>query len=627
MVERSISSHEGRGALVNGYLGKILKVDLGTGEIAEEELRPEYVQQFIGGSGLAARYIHDLTGASTAPLGADNPLVIMTGPLVGTRAPSCGRYVICARSPQTGLWGESNVGGFVGPHLRFAGYDGIIVEGQATDPVYLVVRDGHAELRDASHLWGLGTYETQDRIKEKSGDRSLRVACIGPAGEHVVKYASVIADEGRAAGRSGMGAVMGSKKLKAVACHGGGSVPLADSEVFERVARETLTLVKDDVSTQVLHETGTAGSANIFSMLGNMPNRYFTQGIFDEVDDISGSTMAETVLVGTSGCYGCVVQCGRMVEIPEGRYHLARTDGPEYETVAALGSLLLIDDLEAVCYVNHLCNSLGLDTISMGSTLGLAHLLYDDGALINADTGGVALRWADPEPVIRLIEKTARREGFGDLLAEGSLALARRYHAEELAVQVNGLEVAMHDPRASAGVAVSYLTSPRGACHNKSDAYWLDMGRTMEDIGVGFSDRFEEEGKAALMARHQNWRSAGDAIISCQLVNMPSEGLVRMLSAATGWDLTLSDLLEAGERILNLKRVLNLRWGLKPGDEKLPGLLLRSLEDGGTAGYVPDVEKLLSDYYRARDWDRETGEPSPGKLRELGLDRVVTDLQ
>jgi aldehyde:ferredoxin oxidoreductase len=321
-----------------------------------------------------------------------------------------------------------------------------------------------------------------------------------------------------------------------------------------------------------------------------------------------------------------VVQCGREVEIAEGRYRLERTDGPEYETVAALGSLLLIDDLEAVSYMNHLCNAQGLDTISMGSALGLAFLLYEKGVITDADTGGIALQWGDPEAAMGLIEKTGRREGFGDLLAEGSLALARHYGVEELSVQVNGLEVAMHDPRASSGVAVSYLTSPRGACHNKSDAYWLDMGRTMEDIGVGLLDRFEEEGKAALMVRHQNWRSAGDAIISCQLVNMPSESLVGMLSAATGRDVSTAFLLEVGERILNLKRALNLRWGWEPRNEKLPGLLLRPLEDGGTAGYVPDVDRLLSDYYEARDWDRETGKPNEGKLRELQLDGVV-DLQ
>ncbi len=611
---------------MDGYLGKILNVNLTTGEIAEEELEASYARGFVGGSGLAARYIYDLTDSGTDPLGPENPLVFMTGPLVGTRAPSCGRYVICARSPQTGLWGESNIGGFVGPHLRFAGYDGILFSGQASKPVCLVVQDGEAELRDASFLWGLGAYQTQEAIKEELGAGSLRVACIGPAGENLVKYAGIIADRGRAAGRSGMGAVMGSKRLKAVVCHGTGSIPLADGEAFDAIAREILALVKEDVSTQVLHQTGTAGSANLCSMLGDMPNRYFTQGSLETVDQISGSTMAETILVGTSGCYGCVVQCGREVEIAEGRYRMGRADGPEYETVGALGSLLLIEDLEAISYMNHLCNSHGLDTISMGVTLGLAHLLYEQGVISGKETGGIALRWGDPEPVIRMIEMTARREGFGDLLAEGSLALARRYDVEELAGQVNGLEVAMHDPRASAGVALSYLTSPRGACHNKSDAYWLDMGRTMEDIGVGFMDRFEEEGKAALMVQHQDWRSAGDALISCLLVNLPSDGLVSMLGAATGWDVTLSDLLRAGERTINLKRTLNLRWGLNPRHEKLPDLLLRPLEEGGTAGYVPDVDRLLSDYYGARQWDRATGKPSKEKLLALGLEEMAADL-
>ncbi|TKJ28037.1 MAG: aldehyde ferredoxin oxidoreductase [Chloroflexi bacterium B3_Chlor] len=611
---------------MDGYLGKILNVDLTNGEIAEVTLNPDYARMFIGGSGLAARYIYDLADADTDPLGPENPLVFMTGPLVGTRAPSCGRYVICARSPQTNLWGESNVGGFLGPHLRFAGYDGMIVRGQASQPVYLLVRDGEAELREASHLWGMDCYQTQETIKEDLGDPSVRVACIGPGGERLVKYASVIAGKGRAAGRSGMGAVMGSKRLKAVACRGTGSVPLADRDAFDEIARETLAWVKDDVSTQVFNQTGTAGSANLCSMLGNMPNKYFTQGTFDAVDNISGSTMAETILVGTSGCFGCVVQCGREVEITEGPYQLERTDGPEYETVGALGSMLLIDDLAAVCYMSHLCNRYGLDTMSTGVTLGLAHYLYEEGVIESEDLGGLALGWGDPEPAIKLIEMIANREGLGDLLAEGTLAVARHYGTEEMAAQVQGLEVAMHDPRASSGVALSYLTSPRGACHNKSDAYLLDIGRTMEDIGIGLVDRFEEEGKAALMVRHQNWRSAGDALIACMIVNFPVDGLVEMLGAATGWDIALDSLLRAGERILNLKRVLNLRWGLKTEDEKLPGMLLKPLEEGGTGGYVPDVERLLTDYYEVRKWDRKSGKPTLEKLRELDLADVAEEL-
>jgi aldehyde:ferredoxin oxidoreductase len=607
-------------------MGRVLRVNLTTGEIGDERLTSEYAQPFIGGSGLAARYIYDLADAGTDPLGPDNPLVFMTGPLVGTRAPSCGRYVICARSPQTHLWGESNVGGFLGPHLRFAGYDGMIITGQASQPVYLLVRDGEAELREASHLWGLDCYQTQETIKGELGDPSVRAACIGPGGERLVKYASVIAGRGRAAGRSGMGAVMGSKRLKAVACRGTGTVPLADKDAFDEIARETLAYVKEDVSTQVFYQTGTSGSANLCSMLGNMPNKYFMKGTFDEVDNISGSTMAETILVGTSGCFGCVVQCGREVEITESPYQLERTDGPEYETVAALGSMMLIDDLAAVSYMNHLCNRHGLDTISTGVTLGLAHYLYEEGVISSGDVGGVALSWGDPEPAMKLIEMIARREGFGDLLAEGCLALARQFGVEEMAAHVHGLEVGMHDPRASSGVTLSYLTSPRGACHNKSDAYLLDIGRTMEDIGIGLVDRFEEQGKAAWMVRHQNWRSAGDALISCLIVNFPVDALVEMLGAATAWDVSLDSLLQTGERILNLKRLLNLRWGLKTEEEKLPGILLKPLEEGGTAGYVPDVEMLLTDYYEARQWDRKSGRPSPEKLEELELGGLADEL-
>jgi aldehyde:ferredoxin oxidoreductase len=611
---------------VNGYLGRLLTVDLTSGSVGQEGLNEEYARRFIGGSGLAARYIYDLTGADTDPLGPANPLLLMAGPLVGTRAPSCGRYVLCARSPQTGLWGESNVGGFLGPHLRFSGYDGAIIKGQAAQPSYLVVRNGRAELRDASHLWGLDAYRTQQVIKEELGDPSLRVACIGPAGENLVKYAAVMADEGRAAGRSGMGAVMGSKRLKAIACRGSGSVPLADQEAFDTMAAQMLAEVKEDVSTQVFNQTGTAGSANVMSMFGNMPNRYFQQGTFEEVDSISGSTIAETILVGTSGCFGCVVRCGRQVVIPEGPYQLEQTDGPEYETVAALGSMLLIADLAAVSYMNHLCNAYGLDTISTGVTIGLAFHLYAEGVIGEQDTDGLVLRWGDPQPVIVLIEKTSRREGFGDLLAEGSLGLARHFHVEDLAAQVNDLEVAMHDPRASAGVTLSYLTSPRGACHNKSDTYWLDVGRVMEDLGIGATDRFQEEGRAAVMVKHQDWRSCGDALICCQLVNVPGDGLVSMLAAATGWELTREELFQAGERILNLKRALNLRWGLNPSAEKLPALFTLPLDEGGTGGYVPDVERLLLDYYQARQWDRATGRPSKQKLLQLGLNEVVAEL-
>ena len=608
---------------MKGYMGKLLVVDLSVEEVKEEPLDSQWARQFIGGSGLACRYLYDLIDADTDPLGPENPLVFMTGPLVGTRAPSCGRYVICARSPQTRIWGESNIGGFWGPELRFAGYDGVIIRGQAPVPTYLFIKDGQAEIRSASHLWGQDSYRTQEAIKEELGDRRVRVACIGEAGENLVKYAAVIADAGRAAGRTGMGAVMGAKRLKAVACRGREPVPLANREAFREIARAALLEVKDDVTTQILRQTGTAGSADYFALLGNMPNRYFTQGSFPEAEKISGGVMAETILKAVTGCFGCPAQCGRQVEIKG--YGLERTNGPEYETVAALGSLLLISDLEAVSYLGYLCNAYGLDTITTGVTIALAHYLYREGIIDERETGGLKLQWGDPEPVIQLVKTIAQRQGFGDLLAEGALAVANHYGVEDWAAQVQGLEVAMHDPRASAGVTLSYLTSPRGACHNKSDMYWVDVGRIIEEIGVAAMDRFQEEGKAEIVARHQNWRSVCDALITCILMNVPIEGLVDMLNAATGWDVDLEEMMVVGERIFNLKRALNIKLGWRPEGERLPSLLLRPLE-GGTGGYVPDVERLLVDYYRVRGWEHGSGRPTRERLLSLDLGEVAQEL-
>jgi len=556
---------------LDGYLGKLLIVDLTSGEIRDEPLDAEYTKKFIGGSGLACRYLYDLIDADTDPLGPENHLVFMTGPLVGTRAPSCGRYVICARSPQTGIWGESNIGGFLGPELRFAGYDGIIIRGQAAKPVYLFIKDGQAELRSASHLWGQDSYKTQEAIKEELRDRGVRVACIGEAGENLVKYAAVMADAGRAAGRTGMGAVMGAKRLKAVACRGREPVPLANRQAFHEIARAALLEVKDDIATHIFRQTGTAGAADYFALLGNMPNRYFGQAKFPGTENISGGVMAETILVGVSGCFGCAAQCGRQVEIAEGPYRLEETDGPEYEAVAALGTLLLIDDLAAVCYLDHLCDAYGLDVISTGVTIALAHHLYEEEIISPKDTG-LKLRWGDPNPVVQLVKMIAKREGLGDLLAEGVLAVAREFGIEEWAAQVQGLEVPMHDPRASAGVTLSYLTSPRGACHNKSDMYWVDVGRIIEEIGVGATDRFQEEGKAEIVARHQNWRSVCDALITCILMNVPVQRLVDMLNAATGWDVDLEEMTTIGKRIFNLKRALNIKLGWRPEGEGLPPL-------------------------------------------------------
>ncbi len=607
---------------MHGYIGRILRVNLSTGDIQAEPLNQAYARQFVGGSGLACRYIYDMIDANTDPLGPANPLVFMTGPLVGTSAPSCGRYVVCARSPLTGIWGEANAGGFWGPALRFAGYDGIIVTGQAAYPVYLCVRDGQAELRDAGHLWGLDFYAAHDAVKAELGDDRARVAAIGPAGENQVKMAAVFSDNARAAGRTGMGAVMGYKRLKAIAVSGRGKVPLADPDAFRAAARQATTIVRQDFASEMFRDLGTAGWMDPGSQLyGDVPNKYFTQGEFLTASNLSGSTMAETILTRNSACYGCPIGCGRVVKVQEGPYAIPETDGPEYETLCAFGTLLLVDDLGAVAALNRRCNELGVDTISAGVSIAFAYHLFDQGVLTLADTGGVALCWGDPAGAFHLLEWLARREkGLGEWLAQGVRALGAHYGRPAEAAHVKGLEIPMHEPRAFSGMALAYATSPRGACHVQGDPYQVDIGMAVPELGLVEGDRFATEGKAEMVARSQDWRALYNALIMCQFCNPPVGLTVDLINAATGWGIGVDDLLPMGERIVQLKRLLNVRLGVTPADDALPDLVLQPLPDGATAGYVPDMETLLRDYYQVRGWDPATGRPTPARLAALGIE-------
>jgi len=618
---------------MNGYMGRILRVNLTTGDIQAEPLNEAYARQFVGGSGLACRYLYDMIDANTDPLGPANPLVFMTGPLVGTSAPSCGRYVVCARSPLTGIWGEANAGGYWGPALRFAGYDGIIVTGQSPQPVYLYVHDGQAELRDASHLWGLDYYAVHDVLKSELGDDRARLAAIGPAGENGVRFAAILNDNGRAAGRTGMGAVMGSKRLKAVAVSGRNRVPLADPAAFRVAARQATAVVRQDFSSGMFRDLGTAGWMDPGSQLyGDVPMKYFSQGEFDGAFNLSGSSMAETILTRNSACYGCPIGCGRVVAITEGPYAIPETDGPEYETLCALGTLLLLDELGPVVHLHRRCNALGIDTISAGVTIAFAYHLFEQGVLTLADTGGVKLCWGDPAGALHLLdllvlsasEGLARREkGLGELLAEGTRALGEHFGRSAEAAQVKGLEIPMHEPRAFSGMALAYATSPRGACHVQGDPYQVDIGLTVPELGLVEGDRFGVEGKAEMVARSQDWRALYNALIMCQFCNPPVNLTVDLINAATGWGIGIDDLLPMGERIFQLKRLLNIRLGVTPADDVLPALVLQPLPDGATGGYVPDMEALLRDYYQVRGWDPATGGPTPARLAALGLPQIL----
>jgi aldehyde:ferredoxin oxidoreductase len=601
----------------------IFKVDLTTGKTEEYRFPEAWEKDYLGGASLAARLLYDFLTPELDALSPDAPLLFMNGPLTGTAGPTVGRFVICGKGAATGLWAESNIGGFWGPELRFAGFDGLWITGKAREPVYLWIDEGKLEVRSAAHLWGKDTYETQALIKEEVGRKNARVAVIGQAGERGVLYAGIFCDHGRTAGRTGLGAVMGAKNLKAVAVYGKkGILPLARSGVYAGIRSASNRALKGDNQSQVMHELGTASAANYSEYLGAMPSKYYHQGGFEMVDNVSGAKMSESILSGTSACHACVIACGRVVTLDDG----IRRKGPEYETIVSFGPNLLVDDLATITRLGELCDRYGMDTISTGNTIGLAFYLYEQGVITSKDTGGLELRWGDVEVIERLIHLIAQREGIGEVLAHGSRFLGRYFGAEEEAVQVNGLEVAYHDPRGVSGMALVYATSPRGACHNQSDYFMVDWGNTNEEAGIGYFSRHDGGEKAANVARHQDWRTVYNSLVMCIFANVSPSTQVELINAACGLEWNVDDMLRCGERGWNLKRAINNRLGLVRENDKLPKALLEPYAEGGAEGYVIPFDEMIKAYYAARDWDPGTGRPTKEKLESLGLDDIAKDL-
>jgi aldehyde:ferredoxin oxidoreductase len=600
----------------------ILKINLSTGETEEYQIPEKWEKEFLGGASLAARILYESLTRELDALSPEAPLLFMMGPMTGTSGPTTGRFVICGKGPATGLWAESNIGGFWGPELRAAGYDGLWITGKASEPIYLWLNGSRLEVRSAAHLWGQNTYTTQDKVKEEVGEKSARVCVIGQAGEKQVLFASIMCDHGRMAGRTGMGAVMGAKNLKAIAVRGTNLIPVFDLAKYKPLRSESNRRLRDDNEAKILREVGTGGAANYAEYLGAMPVKYYTHGSFENIDGISGAKMTETILVGRSACQGCVIACGRVVKLGD----KAKRKGPEHETMVGFGANLLNDNLEAIVDLGEICDRFGMDTISTSNTIGLAFHLFEKGLITAKDTGGIELNWGDVDAIEQLVRLIGSREGIGDILAQGSRVFGAQFGAEEEAVQVNGLEVAYHDPRGVSGMALSYATSPRGACHNQSDYFFVDWGHTQEQIGIEYFSRHAQAEKAANVARHQDWRTVFNAIVMCIFANVEPDVQVQLINAACGLEWTIEDMMKAGERAWNLKRAINNRMGLTRANDKLPKALLEPFPDGGSAGFVPDLEGILSAYYEARGWDKETGKPSREKLIELGLEDVAKDL-
>jgi aldehyde:ferredoxin oxidoreductase len=424
------------------------------------------------------------------------------------------------------------------------------------------------------------------------------------------------------AGRTGLGAVMGAKNLKAIAVRGTNSIPVFDLATYAPLRSEANRALKQDNEAVMLRELGTAGAANYAEYMGALPVKYYTHGSFENVDNISGAKMTETVLVGRSACQGCVIACGRVVKTDD----RGKRKGPEYETVIGFGPNLLNDNLEAIIDLGELCDRYGMDTISCANTIGLAFHLFEKGTLTEKDTDGLVLKWGDVDAIKQLVHWIGRREQIGDLLAQGSRRFGAHFNAEEAAVQVNGLETAYHDPRGVSGMALSYATSPRGACHNQSDYFFVDWGHTHEDLGITYFDRHAQGEKAANVAHHQDWRTIFNSIVMCIFANTEPEMQVKLINAACDLDWSIEDMLKCGERGWNLKRAINNRMGLTRANDKLPKAMLEPFPDGGSAGFVPDIENMLSAYYEARGWDPQTGKPRREKLTQLDLEDIAKDL-
>ncbi|MBD3188033.1 aldehyde ferredoxin oxidoreductase [Candidatus Bathyarchaeota archaeon] len=604
--------------------GKILKVDLTTRSLDIVHLDKNLYKQYIGGAGLATRILYPLLEASMEPLSPGAPLVFMAGALAGTNAPNCGRHVICARSPLTGIWGESNSGGFWGAELKRAGLDGIFLTGKSETPCYLSILDEDVEIRDAGELWGKTTSKTEQVLKAQAGDDKTRVASIGPAGEHLVSYAAVINDEGRAAGRTGMGAVMGSKNLKAVAVRGTKKLQIADRGKFDTARKQLLEEIGRNFTNNMFKELGTAGYLDMAAITGDLSFKYFTQGTWDGSYDISGSSMSETILKKNKYCRQCTIGCGRIVEVEGGKYETpGQVDGPEYETLGSFGASILCNNLEGIAKANYLCNELGLDTISCGIAIAFAYYLQDKGMLSKKDAGGLELKWGDIDPALVLIKQIAYREGLGRILANGIVAAGKELGVpkDEIAA-VNGMAVPFHEPRAYLGSALEYATSHRGACHQTAQYYLTSMGAPFDDVGIHCIDRFEEEGVAACVARLQDLRAVFQSLSMCNFIVPSTIDLVAdLFEGATGIQMDAKSIMKCGTRIMTLHRLVNLNLGYETAEEKLPGILLEPL-DGGTEGHVPNLERQLEDYYTFRDWDRRTGIPSREKIKDLDLEAL-----
>lgn len=597
---------------MNGWMGKILRVNLNTGQCADQELDVSILKNYIGGRGLAAKLLMDEMSPSIDPFSPENRLIFATGPLTGTGAPTGGRYMVVTKSPLTGGIAFCNSGGRFGCRLKSTGYDLVIIEGRAAEPVYLVIIDSEVQLKPANHLWGKTTHETEDIIRNEIAStgwsRKCSIASIGMAGEKKVLYAAVINDKHRAAARCGAGAVMGSKNLKAIVACGTRKISLADEGGFRESSARIKEMLLKSAGMKALAYDGTPFLVDLVSCLGIIPTRNFQTGIFGEADRINADGIRNSVLTGRKACLYCPVGCGRVTRVETEEYS-SEGEGPEYETIALIGSNCGIGDPIAITRAGYQCNKLGLDTMSAGGTIACAMELYEKGFLPLEEIG-FPLNFGDAQAMLKVIDMIGERKGIGDVLAEGAYRLAQKYGHPEIAMTSKKMELPGYDPRGLKEKGLGYATSNRGACHMR--------GRTFSEE---IKDRFAYKGRATFLKEGQDYVALLDSLGICCLIRgvVKVKDLLPIVKSATGVEFDEEGLMMSGERIWNLERLFNLKAGLTSADDSLPKRMLSEpMPEGPSQGQVMELDEMLSEYYLARGWDR-CGRIPLDKLVELGI--------
>ena len=613
------------------WTGKILRVDLSAGTCTSEPLNMKWANDYMGQRGLATKYLVEETDPTVDPFSPDNKMIFATGPLTGTIAPTSGRWSVVCKGPLTGAIACSNSGGFFGAELKNAGWDMVIFEGKSASPVYLDMTNDQAELKDASDLWGKSVWETETALRERRGDPDVRVASIGLAGESGVLYAAVVNDMDRAAGRSGVGAVMGSKNLKAVVVRGTVGVKVNDPMAMMKTSNAAKEILAENAVTgEGLPTHGTQILMNVINEVGALPTRNGQDVQFDGAHDIGAEAMAEvresdgqSNLVSNHACFGCPISCARRSKIDPTHFtvkdkpqYQGVSGGLEYEAAWALGAANGVNDLEALTYANFVCNEQGMDPISLGVTIGAAMDLYHAGAISQEDTGGVALEFGSTEAFVAMVEATARGEGFGKELGQGSRRLCEKYGHPDFSMTVKSQEIAAYDPRGIQGMGLAYATSNRGACHLR--------GYTVASEVLGIpekTDPLATEGKAGLVKAFQDATAAVDSSGTCVFTTfaLSGEDIAPMVDAACEGDWSVERFVEVGERIWNMERQYNIAAGFTGADDTLPERLLKDAAKTGPAeGSVNRLNEMLPEYYESRGWSA-SGEPTAETLGRLGL--------